>query len=153
MPRLFSHIDVRVRDLERSARFYDAVLAVLGFRRQTYPLFAQNEAGWRADGWSPNDEFFGIVADVAMVPNVNRFALCCNSPEQVALVADAARQHGGRDVDGPAVSKATPRKTVRRDHGDALGCTKGGYPADNTATIDGGVRTTTSPERRVRCSP
>ena len=101
MPRLFSHVDLRVRDLERSAQFYDAVLAVLGFRRQTYPRFAENEAGWRAPGWAPNDEFFGIVVDQTVQPNANRIAFSCTDRQQVANIAEAARRSGGRDIDGP----------------------------------------------------
>ena len=102
MSSLFSHIDLRVRELERAIRFYDEVLGEFGFRRESYPEFGDDEATWRRSGWSPNDDFFGIVMDPQCAPNANRIALRCDTPEHVARVADAARRGGGAEIDGPA---------------------------------------------------
>ena len=99
---MFSHVMVGSNDIERSKRFYDAVLAVLGAGE---PLQNQNSTGqarlfYRHDGSSfcvsePIDK------DSATPANGGTIGFKCSSPEQVKQFHDVAVAHGGTSVEDP----------------------------------------------------
>lgn len=99
---MFSHVMVGSNDIERSKRFYDAVLGVLGAGEP-----AQNQAStghtrlfYRHDGVSfcvsepINDE-------PATVANGGTIGFKCSSPEQVVRFHDVAVEHGGTSIEQP----------------------------------------------------
>ena len=99
---MFSHVMVGSNDIERSKRFYDAVLGVLGAGE---PLRNQNSTGqarlfYRHDGSSfcvsePLDK------DSATPANGGTIGFKCGSPEQVKQFHDVAVAHGGTSVEDP----------------------------------------------------
>lgn len=99
---MFSHVMVGSNDIERSKRFYDAVLGVLGageaFRNQNDT--GQTRLFYRHDGGS-----FGISEPIngepASAANGGTIGFKCNSPEQVRQFHDAAVAHGGTSVEDP----------------------------------------------------
>lgn len=99
---MFNHIVIGSNDIERSKRFYDAVLGTLG---ASEPL--RNQAGsghtrlfYRHDGntlcvTEPiNDE-------EATSANGGTIGFKCNSPEQVREFHDAAIRYGGKSIEDP----------------------------------------------------
>lgn len=102
MQRLFSHVDLRVRNLPAARRFYDAFLAEFGFMCVTEPPFTEEEPTWRRERWQANDEFIGLTVDAEFAPNQNRIAFHATSQEQVNRITRVLRKIGARDVDGPA---------------------------------------------------
>lgn len=99
--RLFSHVDLRVKDVAAATRFYDTFLAAFAFLR-VKGLFPDDEPTWRREHWQANDEFIGLTVDPEFVPNANRIAFHATSREQVDRATEALRKAGARDVDGPA---------------------------------------------------
>ena len=99
---MFSHVMVGSNDIERSKRFYDAVLNVLG---ASEPFRNQNSAGqnrlfYRHDGGS-----FGVSepinGEAATFANGGTIGFKCGSPEQVQQFHDTAVAHGGTSVEQP----------------------------------------------------
>lgn len=99
---MFSHVMVGTNDIERSKRFYDAVLAVLGAGEP-----ARNQAGtghtrlfYRHDGvaFCVSEP---INDDEAVPANGGTIGFKCNSPEQVAAFHDTAVAHGGTSIEEP----------------------------------------------------
>lgn len=99
---MFSHVMVGSNDLERSKRFYDAVLGVLGAGA---PVL--NKAGtghgrlfYRHDGMSfcVTEPINGEPASPA---NGGTIGFKCDSPEQVARFHDIAVAHGGTSIEAP----------------------------------------------------
>lgn len=99
---MFSHVMIGTNDIERSKRFYDAVLAVLGAGE---PL--RNTAGtghnrlfYRHDGSSfcVSEPINGEAATAA---NGGTIGFKCVSPEQVREFHDAAVAHGGTSIESP----------------------------------------------------
>ncbi|HEY0683475.1 MAG TPA: VOC family protein [Steroidobacter sp.] len=99
---MFNHVMVGSNDIERSKRFYDAVLGTLGARE---PL--RNRAGsghirlfYRHDGNSfcVSEPINGEEATFA---NGGTIGFKCNSPEQVIAFHDAAIAHGGTSIEDP----------------------------------------------------
>jgi catechol 2,3-dioxygenase-like lactoylglutathione lyase family enzyme len=99
---MFSHIMVGSNDLERSKRFYDAVLGVLGAGEPV-----QNQAGtghnrlfYRHEGAS-----FGVTQPIngeeASCANGSTIGFKCSSPEQVTKFHDVAVAHGGTSIEEP----------------------------------------------------
>ncbi len=99
---MFSHIMIGSNDIERSKRFYDAVLGVLG---ASEPL--RNVAGtghtrlfYRHDGGS-----FGVTepinGETATAANGGTIGFKCSSPEQVQQFHDVAVAHGGTSIEQP----------------------------------------------------
>ena len=98
------HTMVGSNDIERSKRFYNAVLGALGAEEATLSmvgsghtrLFYRNEGGTNFIVTQPiNDE-------PATVANGGTVAFSCNSPEQVELFHDIAVANGGTSIeDGP----------------------------------------------------
>ena len=97
---MFNHIMVGSNDIERSKRFYDAVLAVLGAGE---PL--RNTAGsgharlfYRHDG-STFCVTEPINGDQATCANGGTIGFACTSPEQVRTFHDTAIAHGGESIE------------------------------------------------------
>jgi len=87
--RLFDHVQLRVRDLEASKRFYRAVLSALGL----------GNALVEGKGHFYFDELFVDVAD----GDVSRIHLAFQAPDQETVQAfhRAALAAGGRDNGAP----------------------------------------------------
>jgi catechol 2,3-dioxygenase-like lactoylglutathione lyase family enzyme len=95
------HTMVGSNDIERSKRFYDEVLGVLGVGEATLNiadsghtrLFYRNENGTNFIVTQPiNDE-------PATVANGSTVAFSCNSPEQVRQFHDTAVANGGTSIE------------------------------------------------------
>ena len=97
---MFNHIMVGSSDIERSKRFYDAVLGTLGAGE---PL--RNKAGsghtrlfYRHDG-STFCVTEPINGEEVTFANGGTIGFKCNSPEQVREFHDAAIAHGGKSIE------------------------------------------------------
>ena len=97
---MFNHIMVGSNDIERSNRFYDAVLGALGVGE---PLRNQASTGhtrlfYRHDGntFCVSEPINGEPASVA---NGGTIGFKCDSPEQVRAFHDAAVAHGGTSIE------------------------------------------------------
>lgn len=101
MHRLFSHVDLRVRDVASVLKFYDIFLAEFGFTRLTQLPFTEEEPTWRREHWQANDEFIGLTEDREFKPNENRIAFHATSREQVDRITRVLEQVQARDIDGP----------------------------------------------------
>ncbi len=104
------HTMVGSNDIERSKRFYDEVLSVLGVSEATLNiagsghtrLFYRNENGTNFVVTEPiNDE-------PATVANGSTVAFACNSPEQVKQFHDVAIANGGTSIEAPPGPRTTP---------------------------------------------
>jgi catechol 2,3-dioxygenase-like lactoylglutathione lyase family enzyme len=99
---LFSHIMVGSNDIERSKRFYDAVLGVLGAKQ---PFRNVNGTGqvrlfYRHDGglFCISEPINGESATFA---NGGTIGFKCQSPEQVREFHDVAVAQGGTSIEQP----------------------------------------------------
>ena len=97
---MFSHVMVGSNDIERSKRFYDAVLGVLGSGE---PIRNQASTGhtrlfYRHDGgtFCVSEPINGETATFA---NGGTIGFKCSSPEQVAKFHDTAVAHGGASIE------------------------------------------------------
>lgn len=99
---MFSHVMVGSNDIERSKRFYDAVLQTVGagepFRTET--ASGHTRLFYRHDG-----NVFCVTqpinGEAATAANGGTIAFKCSSPEQVTEFHDAAVAHGGHSVEDP----------------------------------------------------
>lgn len=99
---MFSHIMVGSSDIEKSKRFYDAVLGTLGagepFRGKA-PT-GQERLFYRHGGGS-----FGVSEPIngeeASFANGGTIGFKCDSPEQVQKFHDAAVAFGGQSIEDP----------------------------------------------------
>jgi catechol 2,3-dioxygenase-like lactoylglutathione lyase family enzyme len=99
---MFSHVMIGSNDIERSKRFYDAVLGVLGVGEAM-----RNQAGtghtrlfYRHDGgtFCVSEPINGEQATGA---NGGTIGFKCSSPEQVRQFHDAGVAHGGASIEEP----------------------------------------------------
>ena len=99
---MFNHIMVGSNDIERSKKFYDAVLGVLGagepLRNQAHSghtrLFYRHEGNAFCVSEPINDE-------PAAPANGSTIGFKCASPEQVKLFHDTAVANGGTSIEEP----------------------------------------------------
>ena len=99
---MFNHVMLGSNDIQRSRRFYDAVLGVLGVGQ---PMVHQNATGqtrlfYRHDGGTfclseP------INGEAATASNGGTVGFKCASPEQVQQFHDTALAHGGTSIEQP----------------------------------------------------
>jgi catechol 2,3-dioxygenase-like lactoylglutathione lyase family enzyme len=99
---MFSHVMIGSNDIERSKRFYDAVLGVLGVGE---PLRNQASTGhmrlfYRHDGgtFCVSEPINGEAASFA---NGGTIGFKCSSPEQVRQFHDTAVANGGTSIEDP----------------------------------------------------
>ena len=99
---MFNHIMVGSNDIERSKRFYDAVLGTLGVGEPV-----RNKAGsghtrlfYRHAGntFCVSEPINGEAATFA---NGGTIGFKCDSPEQVKAFHDTAVAHGGTSIEDP----------------------------------------------------
>jgi catechol 2,3-dioxygenase-like lactoylglutathione lyase family enzyme len=99
---MFSHVMVGSNDIERSKRFYDALLGVLGageaVRNQN--ATGQSRLFYRHDGatFCVSEP---INAESATFGNGGTIGFRCSSPEQVRQFHDTAIAHGGVSIEDP----------------------------------------------------
>ena len=99
---MFNHVMVGSNDIERSKRFYDAVLATLGAGESLRNTAASGHVRlfYRHDG-STFCVSQPINSEAATVANGGTIAFKCSSPEQVRLFHDTAVAHGGTSIEDP----------------------------------------------------
>jgi len=99
---MFSHIMVGSNDLERSKRFYDAVLGVLGAGE---PVRNQAPSGHMRLFYRHDGSTFCVVEPIngepATFANGGTIGFKCQSPEQVQAFHDAAVANGGVSIEDP----------------------------------------------------
>lgn len=99
---MFSHIMIGTNDIERSKRFYDAVLAVLGAGEAArnkaktghQRLFYRHDGATFCVSEPINDE-------PATCANGSTIGFKCSTPEQVTQFHDVAVAHGGTSIEDP----------------------------------------------------
>jgi catechol 2,3-dioxygenase-like lactoylglutathione lyase family enzyme len=99
---MFNHIMIGSNDLERSKRFYDAVLGTLGAGEPVQNkaqsghtrLFYRHDGGVLCISEPINDE-------EATFANGGTIGFKCSSPEQVREFHDVAVAHGGVSIEDP----------------------------------------------------
>lgn len=100
---MFNHVMLGTNDIERSRRFYDALLRVLGADAAAATstaasghqrLFYRHRGNTLALSQPINDE-------PATPGNGSTLAFLCDSPERVHAFHDAAVAHGGVSIENP----------------------------------------------------
>lgn len=99
---MFSHVMLGTNDIERSRRFYDAVLGVLGVGE---PARNTNKTGQQRLFYRHQGTTFCISEPIDGQPathaNGGTIGFKCDSPEQVRAFHDAAVAHGGVSIEDP----------------------------------------------------
>jgi catechol 2,3-dioxygenase-like lactoylglutathione lyase family enzyme len=99
---MFNHIMLGSNDIERSQRFYDAVLAVLGAGPGVRNV---NGTGHTRLFYRHEGQTFGLSEPIngepATVGNGGTIGFKCHSPEQLQQFHDTAVAHGGVSIEDP----------------------------------------------------
>jgi catechol 2,3-dioxygenase-like lactoylglutathione lyase family enzyme len=95
----FSHIDLRVRELEPASAFYRRLLPELGFTELYFEgkpcVGAATPEPW------PRKAFFELNVAPDHQANQNRIAFAADSPEKVDAVGRLLRGIGAKNIEGP----------------------------------------------------
>ena len=94
----FSHIDLRVADMDEALPFYAALLPALGFVHESH---GGAWKVWDSEGTLPSAAYFAVTEDPDHVPNGTRIAFWAESREEVDRVAAVACQAGAQVESGP----------------------------------------------------
>jgi catechol 2,3-dioxygenase-like lactoylglutathione lyase family enzyme len=99
---MFNHIMIGSNDIERSKRFYDAVLGTLGAGA---PLLNKAGTGHARLFYRHEGSTFCISepinGEAATFANGGTIGFKCSSPEQVRQFHDTAIAHGGASIEEP----------------------------------------------------
>lgn len=99
---MFSHVLLGSNDIEKSKRFYDAVLKTLGAGEA---LRNESATGHVRLFYRHEGSTFGISepinGEAATCANGGTIGFKCSSPEQVQQFHDVAVAHGGQSVEDP----------------------------------------------------
>jgi catechol 2,3-dioxygenase-like lactoylglutathione lyase family enzyme len=99
---MFNHVVVGSNDIERSKRFYDAVLGTLGAGE---PLRNKAGSGHTRLFYRHNGCTFCVTEPIndeaATIANGSTIGFKCDSPEQVRKFHDTAVAHGGQSIEEP----------------------------------------------------
>ncbi len=101
----YSHIDLRVTNLEKILPFYEKLLPQLGFT-QTY--HSQNWKVFAAEGNLPSVAYFAITEDASHKPNRNVIGFWANNREEVDKLAQVVKMHGGKITSSPKLFPISP---------------------------------------------
>jgi catechol 2,3-dioxygenase-like lactoylglutathione lyase family enzyme len=106
---MFSHIMIGSNDLEKSKRFYNALLGLLGAPE---PFVVPNATGQTRLFYRHAGTTFCVTEPIdqnaATVANGGTIGFTCTSAEQVKAFHDLAVAHGGTSIEAPpGVRKGT----------------------------------------------
>lgn len=100
---MFNHIVIGSNDLDRSKKFYDAVLGTLGFDGE--PLPNQTPSGANRLFYRHNGGTLCVTQPIngepASISNGATIGFKCDSAEQVHQFHDVAVAHGGTSIEDP----------------------------------------------------
>ena len=106
---MFSHVMLGTNDIERSKRFYDAVLGVLG---AVEAVANTNTTGQRRLFYRHGGVTFCLTEPIdgqpATAGNGSTIGFKCGSPEQVQRFHDVAVAHGGASIEEPPGPRTGP---------------------------------------------
>ena len=106
---MFSHVMLGTNDIERSKRFYDAVLGVLGAGEA---VANTNTTGQRRLFYRHGGVTFCLTEPIdgqpATAGNGSTIGFKCGSPEQVQRFHDVAVAHGGASIEEPPGPRTGP---------------------------------------------
>lgn len=97
---LIDHIDCRVNDLAVARRFYDPLLAALGF---TDIHSGDDWASYFQPDTNLRGPFFVLIEDTDHRPGLTRIAFAATTREDVQRAAEAARLSGAQAFESPHV--------------------------------------------------
>jgi len=99
---MFSHVMIGTNDIERSKRFYDAVLGVLGVAQ---PMRNVAKTGHVRLFYRHGGNTFCVTEPIngqpATAGNGTTLGFTCDSPEQVRAFHDVAVANGGTSIEDP----------------------------------------------------
>ena len=99
---MLSHVMVGTNDIERSKRFYDAVLGLLGAGE---PIRNTAKTGHQRLFYRHDGSTFCVTQPINGEPathaNGGTIGFRCRSPEQVREFHDVAVAHGGTSIEDP----------------------------------------------------
>ena len=105
---MFNHIMIGSNDIERSKRFYDAVLGTLGAGE---PLRNKTDSGHTRLFYRHEGSTFCVTEPIngegATFANGGTIGFQCKSPEQVREFHDTAIAHGGISIEDPPGLRAS----------------------------------------------
>lgn len=99
---MFNHVMVGSNDIERSKRFYDAVLSTFGIGEASRN---RADSGHMRLIYSQGDNTFCVSEPIndntAVFANGGTIGFKCDSPQQVQEFHDTAVAHGGSSIEDP----------------------------------------------------
>jgi len=95
--RVFSHVDVRVRDRAAATAYYDKLFGALGMTGAPGTEFRT----YAYDHDDPDATWFGFTEDRDHEPGRSRIAFAADSKADVDRIAAVVREIGSRAVEGP----------------------------------------------------
>jgi catechol 2,3-dioxygenase-like lactoylglutathione lyase family enzyme len=99
---MFNHVMIGSNDIERSKRFYDAVLGTLGVPE---PVRNVTPTGFTRLFYRHDGNTFCVTEPIngedACFANGGTIGFKCSSPEQVQAFHDIAVAHGGKSIEDP----------------------------------------------------
>ena len=99
---MLSHVMIGTNDIEKSRKFYDAVLSVVGAGE---PMENVNDTGQVRLFYAHNNSIFALTQPIngqpATIGNGSTVAFVCDSPEQVAEFHEVAIANGATSVEDP----------------------------------------------------
>lgn len=101
----FSHIDLRVNNLESVLPFYEKLLPELGFTRTFH------SANWKVfagEGELPSAPYFAITEDAEHQPNGNLIGFWAEDQAEVDRIAKLVAELGGSISAGPKLFPISP---------------------------------------------
>ncbi|WP_419896033.1 VOC family protein [Roseomonas sp. USHLN139] len=110
---MLNHVMVGSNDIERSKRFYDAVLGTLGAGE---PVRNTAASGHQRLFYRHAGSSFGVSQPIDNAPatagNGSTIGFKCDSPEQLKAFHDAAVAHGGTSIEEPPGPRESPMGTI-----------------------------------------
>ena len=109
MPQVggYDHIDFRVGDVKKVARFFDALMPALGFTRINKGEGSRSY--YNEDRRLP---FFWVVQARKSTPGLARVAFAAATRKDVDRIANVARRAGAKEIWGPEQCYAQPYYAV-----------------------------------------
>ena len=106
---MFSHVMVGSNDIDRSKRFYDALLAVFGAGNAIRNVAATGHVRlFYPHGGSTFCVSEPINSEAATFANGGTVGFKCSSPEQVQQFHDVAVAHGGTSIESAPGLRESP---------------------------------------------